>query len=66
MLDSLNHIHDWELSPLLSCSDTCEILTCYSISKQSFDNGKAKINNGMELIGLVTPTPGNPWINIGI
>ena len=57
MLDYSNHIRFWQMSPQLSCGDTCQIWTWYSIANDSFDISKNSENNGTEEIGLVTPTP---------
>ena len=55
-LDILNHFHIWQVSPQLSCGDTCQIWTWYFIVNVCFDSAGG--NNGTEEIGLVTPTPG--------
>ena len=36
LLRSLNHIHIWQVSPQLSCGETCQILTWYSIPNMCF------------------------------
>ena len=67
MLDYLHHIHIWLVSPQLSCGNTCQIWTWYTIANMYFGDPE---NNGTEEIGLVTPTPGpvvlfsaaNKWI----
>ena len=58
LLDYLNHIHIWQVPPQLRCDDTCQIYTWYSIVNVCFDNAQNLVNNGMEEIGLVPPTPG--------
>ena len=40
LLGSLNHFHIWRVSPQLSCSDTWQIWTWYSVCNQCFDDGK--------------------------
>ena len=32
LLNSSNHIHNWQASPQLSCSNTCQIRTWYSVA----------------------------------
>ena len=54
MLETLNHIHICQVSPQLSCSDTCQIGTWCYIGKQCFDNLE-NLGNGTSKIGLVTP-----------
>ena len=40
-LDSLNHIHIWQVSPQLSCSDTCQILTLiFNLDHVFIDNAE--------------------------
>ena len=39
MLDSSNHIHIWQVSPQLSCGDTCQILMRYLTVKVCFWQG---------------------------
>ena len=34
LLDSLNHIHIWQMSQQLSCGDTCQIWMWYSMGKK--------------------------------
>ena len=50
MLDYLNHVHIWQLSPQLSCSDTCQIWMWYVIVIPCFDktkkNGRNNKNEG--------------------
>ena len=55
-LNSLNHIHIWQVSLQLSCSDTCQIWMWYSIGNKCFEEILKNLKNGMEEIGLVTPT----------
>ena len=47
------------MSPQLSCGNTCQIGTWYSLGNQWFDNGENPEINGTEEIALVTPTPGS-------
>ena len=56
-LSYLNHIYIWQVPPQLSCSDTCQIKSRYSIANVCFHNTEKFINSGTEEIGLVTPTP---------
>ena len=58
LLHSLNLFHIWQVSPQLSCGDTCQIWTWYSIAHMYFDDVENWENNGTEEMGLVTPTPG--------
>ena len=55
-LGSLNHFHVWWVSPQLSCNDTYQLLTWYSVVNQSFYNGEKSGNDGVQGIGLVPPT----------
>ena len=61
LLYSLNHIHIWQMSPQLSCGDTCQIWTRYSIVNVCFDNnGKyGKFRNGDNW--LSNPHPCSLW-----
>ena len=43
----------------LSCDDTCQIWTWYTIASVFFGDAKNQENNRTKEIGLVTPTPGN-------
>ena len=58
-LDTLNHNHIWQVSPQLSCGDTCQIWVWYFIDNVCFESaenlGKKKQT---EEIGLANPTPG--------
>ena len=54
-LDSWSHFHIWQVSPQLSCGDTCQIWMWCSICNQCFDNNENQENNRTEEIGLVTP-----------
>ena len=38
IFDSLSHMHIWQVSPQLSCGDTCQIGTWYSIPSMFFGN----------------------------
>ena len=38
LLNSLNHIHIWQVSPQLSCGDTCQVWMLHLITNVSFDN----------------------------
>ena len=52
-----NGIHIWQVSPQLSCGDTCQIWLSYAIPNMCFENGeKLGKNNKIEEIILVTPT----------
>ena len=42
--DYLHQIHIWQVSPQLSCGDTCQIWTWYSIGNQCCDNGEKSGN----------------------
>ena len=57
LLGSSNHFHIWRVSPQLSCGDTYQIWTWYSISNKCFDNGENCEINGTGEICLITP----PW-----
>ena len=59
-LDTLNHVHIWQVSLQLSYGDTCQIWTECSIVSVCFDSAEIWGNNGTEVIGLVTPTPDLP------
>ena len=52
-----NHVHICQVSPQLSCGDTCQIWTWYRIGNCCFITLKNFENNGTAEIGLVTPTP---------
>ena len=56
-LDALNHVHIWQMSPQLSCNDTCLLWMWYHTVNMCFGSAKILGNNGMEEIGSVTPTP---------
>ena len=43
LLDTLNHINIWQMSPQLSCGDACQIWMWYSIDNQCFDNSKKNV-----------------------
>ena len=53
LLDSLLRIHIWQVSPQLSCGDTCQIWMWYSIANMYFANAEKRETNGTK----VTPTP---------
>ena len=55
----MNHIHIWQVSPQLSCGDTCQIWMRYSLSNWYFDNilRLEKIKEMLE-IGSEAPTSG--------
>ena len=60
--ESLNHIHIWQVSPQLCCSDICQIWMWHSIGNQPFHNEqklKEKKTDWIE-IGWVTPPPACP------
>ena len=60
LLDYFNHIHIWHVPPQLSCGDTCQIWTWYSIANVSFGNSDklGKQRNGGDW--LSNP---HPWSN---
>ena len=45
-----------------SCCESCQIWTWYSIGNVCFDKGWNRENNEMEIICLVTATPGWEWL----
>ena len=55
LLDSLNWIYIWQVSPQLSCGNTCQLLTWYLVSDACFDNTDTFGNIRTEKIGSVTP-----------
>ena len=55
--DNFNHVHICQVSPQMSCGDTCQIWTWYHTGNHCFDHSEKWENNGTEKIGLVTPTP---------
>ena len=58
LLDVLNHFHIWQVSPQLSCGDTCEIWNWYVVHKHCFNNSEVNRENyQMEDVGWVPPTP---------
>ena len=44
LLYYLHHIHIWQVSPQLSCGNTCQIWTWYLIGNQCFGNGEKSGN----------------------
>ena len=58
-LDTLNHNHIWQVSPQLSCGDTCQIWVWYFIDNVCFESaenlGKKKTNGGNWL------SKSHPW-----
>ena len=59
-LDALNQVHICQVSPQLSCGDTCQIWACYLIVVLTVL--EIWENNGTEETGWVTPTPGPPLV----
>ena len=66
MLGSLNHIHIWEMSPQLSCGDIYQTRTWYPKVTSIFVTLKNCENNGTKEIGLVTQTPVQECVKIGV
>ena len=59
-LDIKYHVYIWQVSPQLSCGDTCQIWMWFKESNSYFcktENFAYKPTNG----DLVTPTPGVLW-----
>ena len=40
LLDYLHHIHIWQVSPQLSCGNTCQIWTWYTIANMYFGDAE--------------------------
>ena len=40
LLDYLHHIHIWQVSPQLSCGNTCQIWTWYTIANMNFGDAE--------------------------
>ena len=58
LLDYLHHIHIWQVSPQLSCGNTCQIWTWYTIASMYFGDAEklGKRRNGGNWL-----SNSNPW-----
>ena len=63
LLHSLNLIHIWKVSPQLSCGDTCQIWTWYSIANMYFDDVEklGKLRKGGNRLSYLQPWAINDW-----
>ena len=61
LLHSLNHIHIWQVSPQLSCGNTCQIWTSYSIANMYFGDVQilGKKRNGGNRLSNPHPRSGH-------
>ena len=63
MFDSTNHVHICQVSPLLSCGDTCQIKMCYHTYAKCFDNYE-KLRKRLRIVEnwLIKPHPRTTYI----
>ena len=54
------HVYIWQVSPQLSCCDTCQIWMWFRESNRYFARSKILLTEKLANGALVTPTPG-PW-----
>ena len=66
MLDTCSHVDIFQVSPQLGCDDTWQIWTWYHTGNPCFDHSKNWENDGTEILGLVTPTPGHKSDGYGV